>query len=284
MTGLVITRPGPFATVQDLGRPGYSRLGVGRSGAVDRTSFLLANRLVGNLPGAAALEVTMGGLSLVAHQDVYVSVTGADAPVWLDGHRRGLNTAFMVATGCTVTLGVPSSGVRTYVAVRGGVAVDAVLGSRSTDTLAGLGPEPLRAGAQLPVGTMSATFPPTDFAPVAMTTDGDLVVDFAWGPRDSWFTADARMRLCQAAWVIDAASNRVGVRLQGPALARSRDVELPSEGVAVGSIQVPPSGPIVFLDDHPVTGGYPVIGVVERASLDRIAQLRPGQSICFRQS
>jgi biotin-dependent carboxylase-like uncharacterized protein len=227
MTGLVVARPGPLSTVQDLGRPGYSRLGVGRSGAVDRTSFLLANRLVGNRPEAAALEVTMGGLSLVAVQDVYVSVTGADAPVTVDGRRRGINTAFVVEAGRTVSLGVPSTGVRTYLAVRGGVDVDPVLGSRSTDTLAGLGPASLRPGTELPVGTLHDSFPPVDFAPVATTSDADLVVDFAWGPRDAWFTADARRLLCSTSWLVDAASNRVGVRLEGPSLERARRDELP---------------------------------------------------------
>ncbi|WP_235501743.1 biotin-dependent carboxyltransferase family protein [Aeromicrobium sp. Root472D3] len=279
---MTVVTPGPFATVQDLGRRGYSRYGVGRSGAVDRTSFALANRLVGNAPEAAALEVTMGGLSVLAHHHLYVAVTGADACARVDGVLVGHHTAFVVEAGQILTLDTPTVGVRTYVAVRGGIGVDAVLGSRSTDTLAGLGPEVLRPGAVLPAGNLSGRFPSTDFAPVATPTAGHLTVDFRWGPRDSWFTADALSTLCAGDWRVDAASNRVGVRLQGPRMARARHEELPSEGVATGSIQVPPSGPIVFLDDHPVTGGYPVVGVVDRASLDRVAQVRPGQVIRFR--
>lgn len=281
MTGLSVKTPGVFTTVQDQGRRGYSKLGVGRSGAVDRTSFTLANRLVGNLPEAAALEVTMGGLSLVAHQHIYVAVTGADALARVDGTPQGHNTAFLVEAGQSLSVGMPASGVRTYVAVRGGIDVEPVLGSRSTDTLAGLGPDVLRAGSELPIGDLSGPFPPTNFAPVRTVSEAHLDVNFQWGPRDSWFIRDALIALCASRWLVDAASNRVGVRLQGPQLDRARNDELPSEGVAVGSIQVPPSGPIVFLDDHPVTGGYPVVGVVERASLDRIAQLRPGQAIRF---
>jgi biotin-dependent carboxylase-like uncharacterized protein len=280
---LVVARPGPLTTVQDAGRFGYSELGVGRSGAVDRTSFLLANRLVGNLPDAAALEVTMGGLSVVSSGHAYVALTGAETGARVDGRGQGHNAAFTLRPGQTLTLGVPAGGVRTYLAVRGGIAVEPVLGSRSTDTLAGLGPEPLVAGVRLPVGNHSGSYPTTTFAPVRPVPAGDLVVDFRWGPRDSWFTGAARATLCSAGWTVDAASNRVGVRLQGPVLERVQTHELPSEGVAVGSIQVPPGGPIVFLDDHPVTGGYPVIGVVERASLDRIAQLRPGQTIRFKE-
>jgi biotin-dependent carboxylase-like uncharacterized protein len=282
MTGLIIKDPGPLATIQDTGRVGYSKLGVGRSGAVDRSSFALANRLVGNAPTAAALEVTMGGLSLVARRCLYVSLTGAATDARLDGFQQGHHTAFMIRPGQTLSLGVPVAGVRTYLAVRGGIAVDPVLGSRSTDTLAELGPVPLRAGMELPVGDLSGPFPATDFAPVFEPMSGDLTADFLWGPREFWFTSHALSTLCSTAWQVDTASNRVGVRLQGPVLERLRLEELPSEGVAVGSIQVPPSGPIVFLDDHPVTGGYPVVGVVRRASLDRIAQLRPGQSVRFR--
>jgi biotin-dependent carboxylase-like uncharacterized protein len=281
MTGLTVVAPGPFTTVQDQGRRGFSKYGVGRSGAVDRTSFDLANRLVGNAPDAAALEVTMGGLVVVAHRRLYVAVTGADAVVRVDGTPRGHHTAFVVEPGQHLALDVPRVGVRTYVAVRGGIAVAPVLGSRSTDSLARLGPEVLRAGVALPVGDLSGPFPPTDFAPVRTTSDACLTVDFRWGPRDTWFTARALAALCDREWRVDAASNRVGVRLRGPVLDRSRTDELPSEGVAVGSIQVPPSGPIVFLDDHPVTGGYPVVGVVDRASLDRVAQLRPGQALRF---
>lgn len=282
MSSLTVTSPGPLTTVQDQGRHGYTKYGVGRSGAVDRASFALANRLVGNRPEAAALEVTMGGLSVVAQRFLYVAVAGADAHVKVDGVLQGHNTAFGVTPGQTISLGTPTVGVRSYVAVRGGIAVDPVLGSRSTDTLAGLGPPVLQEGHELPVGQASDPYPSTDLAPVVALPGGDFTVDFRWGPRDSWFTSDALMLLSGGTWHVDAASNRVGVRLEGHRLPRSRREELPSEGVAVGSIQVPPSGPIIFLDDHPVTGGYPVIGVVERASLDHVAQLRPGQQVRFR--
>jgi biotin-dependent carboxylase-like uncharacterized protein len=175
-------------------------------------------------------------------------------------------------------------GLRTYVAVRGGVDVPAVLGSRSTDVLSGLGPAPLAEGAVLPVGDAYSGPPPAvEVAPVPAPSTDDLVVRVVPGPRDDWFTPDALTTLFAEPYTVTADSNRVGVRLDGPALTRARDGELPSEGMVTGSVQVPSGGkPIVFLADHPVTGGYPVIGVVLAADLPVLAQARPGQVVRFR--
>jgi biotin-dependent carboxylase-like uncharacterized protein len=281
MTTLLIDTPGPLTTIQDNGRFGYTHLGVGRSGAVDRASFDLANRLVGNLQGAAALEVTMGGLIMSVDRPAYVAVTGADAHARVDGVRVGHNAGLHLMPGQTLTLATPRQGVRTYVAVRGGLDVEQVLGSRSTDTLAGLGPRAVVAGERIRVGEQVDEFPSVDSAPMRLASPGVLAVEFRWGPRDSWLAPQAAQAFRTALWKVGPESNRVGVRLIGPPLQRTRTDELPSEGVALGSIQAPPSGPIVFLGDHPVTGGYPVIGVVEPASLDAIAQLRPGQGLVF---
>jgi KipI family sensor histidine kinase inhibitor len=278
--GLEVVHCGPMATVQDGGRPGYTALGVGRSGAADAPAAALANRLVGNAEGAACLELTFGSATLLFHRATRVAVTGA--PCRLD-RAAAMNAPLTVPAGATLTIGVPGSGVRTYVAVRGGVAVPPVLGSRSTDVLSGLGPPALSPGDLLPIGTDHSGPPPgVDVAPVNPPAAGELTVRVLPGPRADWCTADALATLLAEPFTVSADSNRVGVRLSGPALARARHEELPSEGMVPGAIQVPPAGqPVVFLADHPVTGGYPVLAVVVSADLPVLAQARPGQQVRF---
>ena len=273
---LLVVEAGPMTTVQDVGRLGLASLGIGQSGACDRASYALANRLVANDPGAAALEVTFGGLVLQASSDVVVALTGArclDAP-----H----NAPTALAAGATLRLLPPGAGLRTYVAVRGGVDVPPVLGSRSTDVLAGLGPAAVAAGDRLPVGTPPGQFPLVDQAPVEDPPGGDVVVRVLPGPRQDWFTGASWSALLSSDYEVTTDSNRVGIRLSGPVLERVRTEELPSEGMLRGALQVPPSGlPVLFLADHPVTGGYPVIGYVDDPDVDRCAQLRPGQRLRF---
>jgi KipI family sensor histidine kinase inhibitor len=278
--GIEIVRCGPMATVQDGGRPGYAALGVGRSGFADARSATLANRLVGNDEDAACLELTFGSATLSFRRATRVAVTGAPCPL----SRSAMNAPFTVPAGGRLTIGAPASGVRTYVAVRGGVAGARTLGSRSTDVLSGLGPAPLSPGDVLPVGSgHSGPWPEVDVAPVNPPPGGDLVVRVVPGPREDWCTPAALRTLTSAAFVVSPDSDRVGVRLSGARLTRSRSSELPSEGVVPGAIQVPPAGqPVVFLADHPVTGGYPVIAVVRSADLPVLAQARPGQRVSFR--
>jgi biotin-dependent carboxylase-like uncharacterized protein len=275
---LTVLDSGPLTTVQDAGRVGQAALGIGRSGACDRASYRLANRLVGNEPGAAALEVTFGGLAVRAEQGMTVATTGArcqggtshNAPIWLPA-------------GAELRLGPPASGLRTYLAVRGGIEVEPVLGSRSTDVLAGLGPEKVAAGDVVPVGEPSDAMPGVDVAPVVDPAGGELVVRVLTGPRRDWFTDESWATLTGQAYGVSNDCDRVGARLEGAPLERSRTGELPSEGMMRGALQIPPSGtPVLFLADHPVTGGYPVIGYVADDDVDRCAQLRPGQSVRFR--
>ncbi|RSN04222.1 allophanate hydrolase [Nonomuraea sp. WAC 01424] len=268
-----VIAPGPYATVQDLGRPGLAHLGVPRSGAADVHSLRLANRLVGNREDAAGVEVTFGMARLRFHGGAWVALAGAPAAA-----RMGV--PFWVPPGGELRLGAPEWGLRTYVAVRGGIAVEPVLGSRSTDSLSGLGPEPLRAGTLLPVGGAAVEEISVDLAPPP--GPGPAVLRVLAGPRDDWFAPGALEALCGGPYVVSQDSNRVGVRLGGPELARARKGELPSEGMVTGAVQVPPSGqPIVFLADHPPTGGYPVIAVVREADLPVAAQLRPGDEVRF---
>jgi biotin-dependent carboxylase-like uncharacterized protein len=281
---LEVLAPGPLSTVQDLGRPGWAALGVGRSGAADRGSLRLANRLVGNPEDAAAVEVTFGGLAVRASADLVVAVTGAPAPLRVGGHPRATHAAVLLAAGQEAVLEAPPAGLRSYLAVRGGLAVEPVLGSRSTDVLAGLGPPPLRAGDRLPVGPPpAAPVPVVDVAAVVMPGGDDVVLRAVPGPRADWFAGAALDVLGATRWVASADSDRVGVRLDGGRLERSRTGELPSEGMVAGALQVPPSGqPVLLLADAPTTGGYPVVAVVLAADVDRAAQLRPGQGVRVR--
>lgn len=277
-TVLTVLATGPLTTVQDAGRPGQGALGIGRSGACDRASFELANRLLGNSPFAAALEVTFGGCALRAGGDLLVVTTGARC-----AGRSPHNAPVQLRAGQELRLGAPVTGLRTYVGVRGGVAVDPVLGSRSTDRLSGLGPAALEVGDLLPVGRSSQPMPGVDVAAVPDPPGGDVMVRLTPGPRRDWFTAGGWATLTSEAYTVSSDSDRVGMRLDGPPPVRARTGELPSEGMVRGALQVPPSGtPVLFLADHPVTGGYPVIGYLVDEDVDRCAQVRPGQRVRFR--
>jgi KipI family sensor histidine kinase inhibitor len=292
-----VIRPGPLATIQDLGRAGLGHLGVPCSGAADSASLRLANRLTGNSESAAGLEITLGRAELRFAGDALVAVTGAPTRLTMAGGPGGpqeaqFGTAFDVAAGSVLRLAAPAAGVRTYLAVRGGIDGPVVLGSRSSDLLSGLGPSPLRAGDALRIGAAPAAgqLPRAD-SPAQLPfsgrmagpgTGGVALLRVVTGPRDDWFGAGALEVLCGGAYTVTAASNRTGLRLDGPAPARRRADELPSEGMVTGALQVPPDGmPILLLADHPVTGGYPVIAVVRSADLSLAAQLRPGQQIAF---
>jgi biotin-dependent carboxylase-like uncharacterized protein len=277
-----ILATGPLSTVQDLGRPGYAHLGVGESGAADRASLRLANRLVGNAESAAALEVTFGGLTARFHTRTTIALTGAPCPGTIGGRPVFMSGPIEVAPGDELVLRAPTAGLRSYLAVRGGLAVPPVLGSRSTDLLAGLGPAVLAAGDRLPIGPDSLGDPCVDLAPQP-ELPGSWTLRISPGPRADWFAASALDRLVGGAYEVTPKSNRVGVRLSGPRLDRLVDAELPPEGMVLGALQVPPDGqPVLFLADHPVTGGYPVIAVVAEPDIALAAQARPGQTLHFR--
>jgi biotin-dependent carboxylase-like uncharacterized protein len=280
---LHVEEAGPLTTVQDLGRPGLASLGVPESGALDPRALKLANRLVGNPEEAPGLEVTFGGLRLTACRPVVFAVTGAPVSVTVDGAAAGLGCAVSVPAGSTLRLGPPRYGVRSYLALRGGVLADRVLGSASTDLLAGIG-APLADGDDLDVGAAPDTdVPVVDAVPLSTPTGEELVLRVVLGPRDDWFTDEAVELLLDSEWTVESRSNRIGIRLTGPTLQQRRKRELPSEGTIAGSLQVPHNGqPTLFLADHPITGGYPVIAVVHTADLSRLAQARPDQTVRFR--
>ncbi|BCW81737.1 5-oxoprolinase/urea amidolyase family protein [Arthrobacter sp. NicSoilC5] len=292
--GLAVRKPGLQATIQDLGRPGYASLGVSSAGAMDRAALRRANRLVGNAEDAAGIELLFGGLELEALSDQVLAVTGAEVPLGITppedaaagttaARHPGCGAPFALLAGERLTVGNPTAGLRSYLGVRGGIGGPDALGSRSTDTMSGIGPEPLQAGTILPVlapkpGSIvghpeSSPLPDQSAATVLRVVPG---------PRQDWFSAQTLQDFLEQDWTVTPQSNRIGLRLNGHALTRSRDGELASEGTVRGAIQVPPEGqPVLFLSDHPVTGGYPVIAVVVHADLDKAAQLPPGAAVRF---
>jgi allophanate hydrolase subunit 2 len=252
-----VTTWGIGTTVVDAGRHGRAWLGAGRGGAVDLASFGLANRLVGNRPSLRAFE-TSGGLAVTFSTPTMVAVTGAVARLDVhDGPAVGWGNPVALPAGSQLRIGHLLDGARTYVAVRGGLA-----GAGDDWTV---GPDPYTSAAE--------------HAAPRPTLRTDIHV---WpGPRRDWFVADAWSQLLAAPYHVTTTS-RVGTRLSGLALARACLDELPSEGMVEGAVQVPPDGqPIVMLADHPTTGGYPVIAVVDPADLSYVAQAAPGTALRF---
>ncbi|HKD88823.1 MAG TPA: biotin-dependent carboxyltransferase family protein [Streptosporangiaceae bacterium] len=283
-----IRRAGALTTVQDCGRPGYAHLGVPRSGALDAPAHHQANRLVGNPPGAAVLETTLTGIAVSAECDVAVAVTGAEAAVRVAGQPAPLGTAALLQRGQLLEVRSATAGVRNYLAFSGGLNVLHVLGSASADLLSGLGPERLTDGDVLQLGApvradrrdgcALGDLP----APALSAQPGLAELLVHPGPRMDWLASPGLTALREGEWTVSPDSNRVALRLQGQPLRRRRD-ELASEGLVSGAIQALPDGNLVlFLADHPTTGGYPVIAVVDPACLPACAQARPGSKISFR--
>ncbi|QRI61696.1 5-oxoprolinase/urea amidolyase family protein (plasmid) [Shinella sp. PSBB067] len=287
----VLAAPMP-AVFQDLGRFGQTGQGVSASGALDRAAFNAANRIVGNPANTPVLELTLGGFSLACNARAVIGLAGAASAVTVRdavGRSRDLATYEPVSLepGDVVTIGQPKKGMRAYLAVRGGFDVAPVLGSAATDTLAVVGPEPVTAGTVLALrGGEGLASVSLDEAPAFdLPSVGDVVtLDVVLGPRTDWFTEKGIETLTSQHWQVTPQSSRVGIRLAGEVPLERRDsAELPSEGTVTGAIQVPHSGqPVFFLADHPLTGGYPVIGAVAEYHLDLAGQIPINAKIRFR--
>ncbi|MFF3547419.1 biotin-dependent carboxyltransferase family protein [Streptomyces platensis] len=276
-----VVRAGALTTVQDLGRPGHAHLGVPRAGALDAPAHRLANRLVGNAGSAATLETTLTGCALRMRTATTVAVTGAPCPVTVDGRPAPWGAPFRVPAGAVLDAGPATHGLRSYLAFAGGVDTEPVLGSRAADLLSGLGPDPLSDGAVLPLGAPYGPPARADAVPHPGPVP-ELLLPFLPGPRDAWFTEAGLRTLTTGRFRVSPASNRIGLRTEGPPLERARTGELPSEGMPLGALQVPPNGlPVLFLHDHPTTGGYPVVGVVPERCLATAAQAVPGTPVRF---
>ncbi|MGH9270051.1 MAG: biotin-dependent carboxyltransferase family protein [Ilumatobacteraceae bacterium] len=264
--GLVVVEAGWATSIQDGGRPGYADIGVSRSGALDQPLRAVLNLLVGNRKDAAVLE-TLGGLRLQPTAAVVIAVSAE-------------RIARAVVAGETIDVEPAAGELWGYLAVRGGIAVEPVLGSRSQDSRSGLGPDPVGAAGHVPVGAPMSDPVATEQAPPPPPTSEVRI----WpGPRIDWFDDDTITSLTNAEWTVSSEVSRVGVRLDGPTLRPHDRGELPSEGLLLGAIQVPPDGrPIVMLADHPTTGGYPVVAVVDPESVATVAQARPGSRLRLR--
>lgn len=288
---LEVEEAGLSLLVQDGGRHGYLASGVGRSGAADRGALATANRTVGNREDEAALELGLGGFAARVLSTAVLALHGAVRSGTVSGPlgERPVDSgqAFRVNAGECLVLGPPERGVRTMLAVRGGVDAEVVLGSRSRDTLAGLGPRPLHVGDTVRRGDRAVSAIQQSAVTAELPAPGQTAeLSLTFGPRDEWFTAASLEVLLRTEWEVTPRSDRIGLRLSGPALERTaafQQAELPSEGLVQGAIQVPPDGrPLIFLADHPITGGYPVIGVLSARDRDLAAQLAPGVRVRFR--
>ena len=270
MPALRIVQVGFATTVQDHGRAGLGHVGVPTAGAVDRRTHDLMNRLVGNSPDAATIE-TLGALIVEALRPVVVARS-------TDASRHTLTT------GDRFRVDAPADSVWAYLSVRGGIAVDSVLASRSTDTLGHVGPGPLRSGEVLIVGADPGTELAAEHAPERRRSDGTVRI---WdGPQHDWFVG-GRHALVERPWRVTNELSRVGVRLETGDFARTTrsEPQMSSIGLVEGAIQITPAGePIVMLANHPTTGGYPVIAVVEPDDLPDLVQTRPGAMIRFRRA
>lgn len=289
-----VTDPGALALVQDLGRPGWAHLGVPRAGALDRPAWELANRLLGNPPDAAAIETTLTGVEIVVRSPGWWVVTGAPCAVTLANRSAAGSVSgsarwsalphsepFFVPADARLRVGPATSGVRSYLAVRGGLEPSPVLGSRSTDTLSGIGPAPLQAGDLIPVGSGQQHSEPVRGLVTPRPTPS-ATLRIRPGPRADWFV-DPIGHLCRTSYAVGHDSDRVGIRLDGAPPTRRRTGELASEGMVLGAVQISPDGrPTVFLADHPTTGGFPVVAVVHPDDLAWCAQARPGDPVRFR--
>lgn len=278
-----VVAPGVRTLIEDLGRPGVARLGVGGSGAWDRAALRLANRLVGNAEGAAGLECLAGGLILRCLADTTIAVTGAEAPITVEGQVMDAFAPLRVRAGAIVTIGRPPRGLRPYVAIRGGLEGERVFGSLASAPTAKIGPAALSTGMILATSTSTDEEPrAASQAVAAVRVPPEVTLRVLAGPRDDWFPDEAFDVLVSTAWTVAPETDRVGTRLTGGVLPRRVEGELSSEGVVRGAVQVPTSGePLVFGPDHPTTGGYPVIACVIDEDADALAQAAPGTVVRF---
>jgi len=267
-----------FTTVQDAGRRGWAHLGVSHSGAADRGSFHLANRLLGNSTGAAVLE-SAGGVAVRATSDTFVVLTGAECDAALNDRPVSHCQPLLMRAGDLLRVSTVRHGVWMYLGVAGGIDGPEQLGSRSHDTLGNIVPLPLDNGSELEVGVLRGTPLGMD-TPVALRDTERVAI--AAGPHGYMFRQDDLVDIFRQPWTVSGEPNRVGIRLMGPAVHRHFTDELQSFPLVRGAVQLTPAGElVVMLADHPTTGGYPVVGVVLPLDVDRLAQARAGARVTW---
>jgi antagonist of KipI len=286
MTAILVQAPGLFTTVQDLGREGFGPMGVSASGAADPISLRIGNRLVGNPDGAAALEMTLVGSSFTFERTAVIAVAGSNFGPSLDNVPLPMWTSIEIQKGQTVTLGPSRSGARAYLCIQGGIAVEPFLGSASTHVLSGLGGfegRALRRGDRLDLGAATPFSRKRSLSPKALERfQPRKAVRVTDGPQSDWFANSSWKVFCESTFRVAEQSNRMGIRLEGPAIPLDASREMITEGVSLGAIQVPPSGqPIILFVEQQTTGGYPKIANVISADLHSLGQLRPRDEVRF---
>jgi len=287
MSSIYVLKAGLLTTVQDLGRPGFAAIGVSASGAADPISLRLGNRLVGNAEGAAALEMTLLGGTFVFSQGAVVALTGADFGASVDdGGEVSIGVSFKLRPGQTLRLGSTRTGARCYLCVQGGIVVPPFLGSTSTHVLSGTGGfwgRSLRAGDMLTTGPAAQVFRRRRIAPPMLELLASRkVLRVTAGPQAAWFSKASRRSFYLATYRVQEQSDRVGLRLEGPAVSQNRPRAMITEGVSLGAVQVPPAGsPMILFVEQQTTGGYPKMANIISADLARLGQLRPRDEIRF---
>jgi biotin-dependent carboxylase-like uncharacterized protein len=284
MSSIKFSEASGFITLQDQGRIGFANIAVPTSGAFDQSAHHLGNRLVGNIPGACSIESLRGSFVFSSDSDLVIGVTGAAASVQVNGREHEMSRAVYVAANSTVAIKPGSAGLRTYIAIRGGISGDAVMGSHSYDELSQIGTPPIKAGDQFSIGNQVAGSISGDYFP-NLTASGQAEIELEAMPAPRWSGFSNPDLLFTSEYQVTSSVNRVGLRLTGPELSWSSQSRLASEGLITGAIQIPVDGmPLIFGPDHPTTGGYPVVAVVSRNSLNLLAQAAPGTKVRFRHS
>lgn len=284
MSSITFTNVTGYLTLQDQGRIGYANIAVPTSGAFDQRSHQMANRIVGNFLGSCAIESLRGKFEFETDSELVISVTGAPVSVQVNGREHEMSRATHVPSGSVVSVSPSNLGMRTYLAIRGGIGAETVMGSSSFDELSQIGTPPIKSGdkfsiIQQMVGSISG-----DFVPGSVVT-GLTKVELEAMPAPRWSGFSNSNILFSSEYEVTTSVNRVGLRLTGPQLTWNSESRLASEGVVIGAIQIPVNGmPLIFGPDHPTTGGYPVIAVVSRSSLDVLAQTAPGTKVRFKQT
>lgn len=280
---LTILSPGPLTTVQDEGRFGYMNTGFSPGGAMDRGSMHLANLLVGNKMGEGVLEMTMAGITATFSCDSVIAVTGADMAPLLNGKNVAMNESLLVKKGDELKLGFAKDGLRSYLAVAGGLDLPMVMGSLSTNlkcALGGFQGRKLAAGDEIPLKKSISSFQKRSFSPSKQNST--LHIHAMLGPQDDFFTESGIHSFFTEEYTVSPQSDRMGIRLEGVAVESKNGVDIISDGIAFGSVQIPAAGtPILMMADRQTTGGYAKIATVISSDLDLLAQAKPGDKIRF---
>ena len=282
---ITVLSPGPLTTVQDMGRFGAMDTGFSPGGAMDHSSLVLANLLVGNSPEEGVLEMTLMGASLRFSCDTVISLTGADMTPKINGIPVPGYQSLFVKKGDELTTGYAKSGMRGYLAVAGGFDLPRVMGSLSTNLkckIGGFQGRKLSQGDQIPLKRSSSeAFPVRSLPPLAMPGDV-LSLHVIPGPQDDAFTPAGMAHFFTEEYTVSQTSDRMGIRLEGTSVESHNGVDIISDAVTSGSVQIPPSGmPLIMMADRQTTGGYAKIATVISADLDSLAQARPGCHIRF---